>query len=332
MSEDQSSTSEPHFRTNTVEEIIDDLEELEISDDDTSGPFLKEKHLGNDGKPLKKRSPKKKEGPEIKLKRDDIERRFRNDRSSGLNDSKIEEVDGEPDLDFRTDSKVAEDEAGNKDSTGLDDSEENFSLEERFDPEEEKKLLEEAEQFKTKGNKWFKQGHKQALERAINRYDSALKTCPDYLHKQRAIYWSNKSACYLKLDEYQKAVDSASQALGLDPEYVKALNRRATANEKLNKWSNLQAAADDYTKLVEIHGMEGNFTERDRARKNGVELESRIKEAATTETQEMLGKLKDIGNSFLGKFGMSTDMFNMAPDGKGGYSMNIGGDKDGKKE
>jgi len=38
----------------------------------------------------------------------------------------------------------------------------------------------------------------------------------------------------------------------------------------------------------------------------------------------MLAKLKDLGNTVLGKFGLSTDMFKMAPDGKGGYSMNMG--------
>ena len=40
----------------------------------------------------------------------------------------------------------------------------------------------------------------------------------------------------------------------------------------------------------------------------------------------MLEKLKDLGNNFLGKFGLSTDMFNVNnnKDGKeGGFSINI---------
>ena len=38
-------------------------------------------------------------------------------------------------------------------------------------------------------------------------------------------------------------------------------------------------------------------------------------------TNEMLGKLKDIGNSILGNFGISLDNFKMTPNGQGGYSI-----------
>lgn len=296
-----------------IEEITDEVEALEISDDDTSGPFVKEKHLDVDGKPVKKRAPKKKETEEKKVKRDEVESRFRN-RGSDLNAGNVEEVKEDEDNDKTEETEENEEN-------------EEDSLEERFAPEEEDKLVTEAEEFKTRGNKWFKKGDNDSLTRAINRYDSALKTCPVYLHKKRAVYWSNKAACYMKLGDDQKAVESCNQAIGLDPTYLKALNRRATANEKIGKWANLQQASDDYNKLVELYGKEGDHVERDKARKNGIALEARIKTAATAETQEMLGKLKDIGNSFLGKFGMNTDMFNMAPDGKGGYSMNFGGNQ-----
>lgn len=35
----------------------------------------------------------------------------------------------------------------------------------------------------------------------------------------------------------------------------------------------------------------------------------------------MLGKLKDLGNSLLGKFGLSTDMFKFDEQPGGGYNM-----------
>jgi len=38
-------------------------------------------------------------------------------------------------------------------------------------------------------------------------------------------------------------------------------------------------------------------------------------------TDEMLGKLKDVGNSFLGLFGMSTDNFKLNQNESGGYSI-----------
>jgi hypothetical protein len=44
-------------------------------------------------------------------------------------------------------------------------------------------------------------------------------------------------------------------------------------------------------------------------------------------TDEMLGKLKDIGNSILGKFGLSLNNFQMTPNGQGGYSIQYNNNK-----
>lgn len=68
-------------------------------------------------------------------------------------------------------------------------------------------------------------------------------------------------------------------------------------------------------------------------------LKPRIEFAQKRETDEMLGKLKTLGNSLLGEldnsyhpqdtyttlgnFGLSTDNFKFEPNGQGGYSMNF---------
>jgi hypothetical protein len=68
-------------------------------------------------------------------------------------------------------------------------------------------------------------------------------------------------------------------------------------------------------------------------------LKPRVEAAQKRETDEMMGKLKDLGNTVLGgetinytlhithshtgNFGLSTDNFQFVPNGQGGYSMNF---------
>lgn len=53
-------------------------------------------------------------------------------------------------------------------------------------------------------------------------------------------------------------------------------------------------------------------------------LEKRIEERNEKMKDEMLGKLKDIGNTILGKFGMSLDNFKLNKDpNSGGYNISF---------
>jgi hypothetical protein len=52
-------------------------------------------------------------------------------------------------------------------------------------------------------------------------------------------------------------------------------------------------------------------------------LEPRIEEAQKREMGEMVDKMKGLGNSILGRFGLSTDNFKFEPNGQGGYSLNF---------
>ena len=67
--------------------------------------------------------------------------------------------------------------------------------------------------------------------RAIDLYSRAILCRPD------PIFYSNRSACYNALSEWEKVIEDTSAALALDPEYVKALNRRANAYEQMEKYS-----------------------------------------------------------------------------------------------
>ena len=60
---------------------------------------------------------------------------------------------------------------------------------------------------------------------------------------QRAIYFANKAACHLGLEEYKACVECCSAALRVDKEYLKALRRRMTAHERLDEVENALADA-----------------------------------------------------------------------------------------
>ncbi|KAF9243941.1 TPR-like protein [Melanogaster broomeanus] len=107
-----------------------------------------------------------------------------------------------------------------------------------------------------------------------------------------------------------RVVDACTQALNDDAHYVKALQRRAASNEKIGTWTSLSRAQEDYKLLVELLPA------------NSPEL-SRTKKALQLIEPRMMDKLKGLGNTILGKFGLSTDNFKFEPNGQGGYSMNF---------
>lgn len=72
----------------------------------------------------------------------------------------------------------------------------------------------------------------------------------------------------------------------------------------------------DYDKILELEPSLTSY------RVKRADLAKRIDERNEKLKQEMLGKLKDVGNKILGKFGMSVDNFKMVKDpATGGYSI-----------
>ncbi|KAF6844888.1 mitochondrial import receptor subunit tom-70 [Colletotrichum musicola] len=84
-----------------------------------------------------------------------------------------------------------------------------------------------AAKLKDVGNKAY--GSKD-YNKAIELYSKAI------LCKANPIFYSNRAACYNALGDWDKVVEDTSAAIALDPEYVKALNRRANAYEHLKMY------------------------------------------------------------------------------------------------
>ncbi|CAE6378753.1 unnamed protein product [Rhizoctonia solani] len=108
----------------------------------------------------------------------------------------------------------------------------------------------------------------------------------------------NIGACHVKLGDHEGAVKACTDALIDDPKYVKALQRRASSNEAIGSWSALASAESDYTTLLDLLPP----SSKGPVRLTLARLKPRVQEAKEKETAEMMGKLKDLGNSVLGEY------------------------------
>ncbi len=181
------------------------------------------------------------------------------------------------------------------------------ALEEECGP----RSLEEALSFKERGNEHFKAAQ---FESAIECYTSAIAAAP-LDATERAVFFANRAACYAKIGEHDGVVEDCTEALSVQPEYTKALLRRAHAKEQLDQ---PHEALEDAKRALEL---EPDNKEADAAVKR---LE--VVSAAKLEKQkdEMLGQLKDLGNSVLGRFGMSLDNFKAEKDpNTGSYNISF---------
>jgi len=106
--------------------------------------------------------------------------------------------------------------------------------------------IQEAAKLKEAGNEFFK---KENFEDAISCYSKAIKLTKEE-DKERAVYFKNRAASHLKLENYDLAVQDCNSALEISPKDPKALFRRCQAYEALNK---IDSA---YTDAKEVHNLD----------------------------------------------------------------------------
>ncbi|EPS64474.1 hypothetical protein M569_10307 [Genlisea aurea] len=176
------------------------------------------------------------------------------------------------------------------------------------------KALARADDAKLDGNSLFKSG---SYEEALSKYEFALQIAPQGSSSSelRSMCHANRAACFLKLEKYDETIKECSKALELKPEYVKAISRRAEAQEKLEHYDESIA---DLNKILELD------PDNDVARRNIIRLKPIADEKREKMKEEMIGKLKEMGNSILGRFGMSVDNFKAVKDpNSGSYSISF---------
>ena len=65
--------------------------------------------------------------------------------------------------------------------------------------------------------------------------------------------FSNKAAAFIKMSEKEKAIEACSQAIELNPDYVKAILRRAQTYEETDKPHEAMADFENVLKLDPGH-------------------------------------------------------------------------------
>ncbi|KAI5078592.1 hypothetical protein GOP47_0006263 [Adiantum capillus-veneris] len=217
------------------------------------------------------------------------------------------------------------------------------SFEDALTEEEQKqRALSQAVAAKAEGNTLYAAGK---CEDALACYTNALESLPEHetSNEIRAMCHSNSAACFFQMvplllcpplpwatlqlhvlyrsrgssrrTQYKEAVEHATKALESNPAYIKALMRRAQSHEKLD---NLDEALADYNKVLEFD------LKNQQARAGARRLEPIVAERREKLKEEMIAKLKDLGNTVLGKFGMSVDNFKAVQDpNTGSYSISF---------
>jgi len=92
-----------------------------------------------------------------------------------------------------------------------------------------------AAEFKEKGNQALSAGRD---KEAVEHYSSAIA-----LDNTNHVFFSNRSAAYCKLQQYEKALEDANECIKLNPTWSKGYSRKASALEFMGRFND---AADAY--------------------------------------------------------------------------------------
>ena len=117
----------------------------------------------------------------------------------------------------------------------------------------------EAKKWKDTANNLFKNGK---YTESIDLYTKAINSHP------KAIYYTNRSSAYLKLEQFAYALDDATQAVKMDKMYAKGYTKLGDAHMGLQKFS---LALENYERARNIDP--SNITMASKIKKCKVRLE-----------------------------------------------------------
>jgi len=189
---------------------------------------------------------------------------------------------------------------------------------------EQKRL--EAAQYKLEGNALYLEG--KTIE-ALDKYTAGLRVCPLKFSSDRAVLYANRGQMKRVLGLNDHAVKNCTKAVELNPQYLKALLRRAEIYEETDKLGTVTSASeddDDTDDIVDealkdyqtVLTMEPRHVAANKAVRS---LPAKIEERNEKMKAEMIDNLKKLGNMVLNPFGLSTDNFKMEQNESGSYNI-----------
>lgn len=225
-------------------------------------------------------------------------------------------------LNFNDKNKV------NENDISVEDDLNNNNIEYEYSEETIIEIQQKATDYKNIGNNYYKK--KEYLE-ALNVYLQAIKLIlqeyiddipPNHyfnnkldsrLKETLGVVFMNRGLCFKNLNEKDKAIDMFSKSLLFDPTKTKSLYQRL---ELLYEKGDYIEAQEDYIKLK---ASDSKLLYEFKV--NEFTVNYKAEEKKKQMTQQMMGQLKDVGNSLLGLFGLSVDNFQVNQQDGGGYNI-----------
>jgi len=178
-----------------------------------------------------------------------------------------------------------------------------------LDTENHEKSLEKAMELKNQGNALYKESD---FTEAVNTYREALLYCPMDEIKNRSILYSNMAQCLHRTKNYDDCIELATKSIKIDETYIKPLITRAKAYLETEK---LEESLEDWQQAEKLDPTNYDVTQ------NLYKLTKKVEADREKKKEEVLGNLKDLGNTLLGKFGFSLDNFKMEKNESGSYNI-----------
>lgn len=138
-----------------------------------------------------------------------------------------------------------------------------------------------AEVIKDLGNKFFKEKN---FQKSIEMYTNAIQ-----LNKYNANYWSNRSAAYLSLKDFEKAVIDAEICRRLKPDWLKGCFRLAQARLGLGLYEDAAVAAFEGCKL-EPNNQEIKALMQEAVKKGQDEYQAKLKQQKAESASNSLSR------------------------------------------